>query len=90
MSITVYILKLADNTYYTGMTNNTERRFKQHNAGDCNYTSTRLPFQCVFKYDMPNYKYGRWLEKKIKHAGAKNYLATLDIKFAKDILYNII
>lgn len=30
---TVYILQCADNTFYTGITNNPERRLKEHNSG---------------------------------------------------------
>jgi len=29
----VYILKCADNSYYTGVTNNIERRIAEHNSG---------------------------------------------------------
>lgn len=29
----VYILKCSDNTYYTGITNNLEKRLIQHNEG---------------------------------------------------------
>ena len=30
----VYILKCADNSYYTGVTNNLEKRFNEHQSGD--------------------------------------------------------
>jgi putative endonuclease len=30
----VYIVKCADETYYTGYTNNLNRRIEQHNQGD--------------------------------------------------------
>lgn len=33
MSWYVYILKLENNTYYTGITNNIDRRLKQHTKG---------------------------------------------------------
>ena len=29
----VYILKCSDNSYYTGFTNNIERRLNEHNSG---------------------------------------------------------
>jgi len=45
----VYILKCNDNSYYTGHTDNIEKRIAEHNlnAYDC-YTSSRLPIEVVF------------------------------------------
>lgn len=40
----VYILRCADSTLYTGITNHLERRLKAHNAGTASkYTRTRRP-----------------------------------------------
>lgn len=42
----VYILKCADGTLYTGITNNLERRIRQHNGelvGGAKYTRVRRP-----------------------------------------------
>ncbi len=42
----VYLAKCADDTLYTGITNNLERRMKQHNGklqGGARYTSGRRP-----------------------------------------------
>ena len=46
----VYILECADHTYYTGVTNNLERRLEQHQAGinPKSYTYTRRPVNLVF------------------------------------------
>jgi len=46
----VYILKCSDNSYYTGITNNIERRFSEHqnSINPESYTSSRLPVQLVF------------------------------------------
>lgn len=39
-----YILKCKDNTYYTGWTNNLEKRIKDHNDGKgAKYTKPRRP-----------------------------------------------
>ena len=44
----VYILKCADDTYYTGYTNDLKRRIKQHNAGEgAKYTKGRRPVELV-------------------------------------------
>jgi putative endonuclease len=45
----VYILHLRDDTYYTGITVNLEKRFKQHASGKgSKYVRSRLPFEVVF------------------------------------------
>lgn len=45
----VYILKCADESLYTGWTNNLERRVKTHNNGKgAKYTKSRLPVELVY------------------------------------------
>jgi putative endonuclease len=46
----VYILKCKDGSYYTGVTNDVERRVEEHQAGISlsAYTYTRRPVQLVF------------------------------------------
>jgi putative endonuclease len=49
----VYILKCADNTLYTGITNELYRRLDEHENGrnpQC-YTFNRRPVQLVFQQD---------------------------------------
>jgi putative endonuclease len=43
----VYILKCSDGTYYTGSTNNIEKRLIAHNSGKtgAKYTKSRRPVQ---------------------------------------------
>lgn len=44
-----YIVKCSDDTYYTGWTNNLEKRIKSHNAGTgAKYTRPRLPVTLVY------------------------------------------
>ena len=44
-----YILRCADNTLYTGMTNDLEKRLAAHNAGTAaKYTRGRSPVELVF------------------------------------------
>ena len=46
----VYILKCADNTYYTGITNNIKRRIQQHDTNKgAKYTKGRGPFSLVYR-----------------------------------------
>ena len=39
----VYILKCFDNTFYTGCTNDLEKRLERHKKGFVHYTSDKLP-----------------------------------------------
>jgi putative endonuclease len=46
----VYLLKCRDKSYYTGHTDDLEKRLAQHHSkafADC-YTATRLPVELVF------------------------------------------
>ncbi len=45
----VYILKCSDDTYYTGWTNDLEKRIEKHNQGKgAKYTRCRLPVKLVY------------------------------------------
>ena len=45
----VYIVKCSDETYYTGYTNNIEKRFKAHNEGKgAKYTRSRGPVELLY------------------------------------------
>lgn len=44
-----YILECSDGTFYTGWTNDPERRMSQHNKGKgARYTKTRRPVKMVY------------------------------------------
>ena len=44
-----YIVKCSDETYYTGWTNNLEKRIQTHNAGKgAKYTKVRRPVELVY------------------------------------------
>ncbi len=46
----VYILRCNDGSYYTGHTDNLEKRLSEHSMSKYNgYTSTRLPVELVFQ-----------------------------------------
>ena len=49
MTAYTYILKCADNTFYTGWTTNLENRLKTHNQGKgAKYTRSRLPVILIY------------------------------------------
>ncbi|HXC04005.1 MAG TPA: GIY-YIG nuclease family protein [Bacteroidia bacterium] len=64
----VYILLCADESYYTGITNNPEQRLMQHNSGkDVNaYTYSRRPVTMVYCEKFMYYHLAISWEKRIK------------------------
>ena len=49
MTWSCYILRCADDTLYTGITNDLAKRLAAHNAGTAaKYTKTRIPVEVVF------------------------------------------
>jgi putative endonuclease len=48
----VYILRCADDSYYTGHTDNLEKRIGEHQTGVCGgYTAERLPAELVWSQE---------------------------------------
>lgn len=63
-----YILKCADDTFYTGYTNNLEKRLAQHNAGKgAKYTRARRPCRLVFQECFETKQEAMHREYEIKH-----------------------
>jgi len=51
----VYLLRCADGSLYTGITNDVERRCQQHAAGTAaRYTRGRLPVDLVYQETQPD------------------------------------
>jgi predicted GIY-YIG superfamily endonuclease len=72
MSFWVYILHCADNSYYTGYTDNLEKRIVEHQTGEIEgYTSTRLPVTLVFADEFPTREEALTREWQIKGWGRK-------------------
>lgn len=65
----VYMLRSFKNgKYYVGISENVNRRLREHNAGKLETTSKNKPFVLVFKKEYVDYKLARkheaWLKKK--------------------------
>ncbi|MFA5310038.1 MAG: GIY-YIG nuclease family protein [Dehalococcoidales bacterium] len=67
MSFWVYILECADRSYYTGHTDDLEKRLAGHEQKvfKC-YTSTRLPVKLVFCDEFPSREDAFARERQIK------------------------
>lgn len=63
----VYILRCGDDSLYTGVTCDMERRLQQHNAGTASrYTRSRLPAILVYQEPQPNHSLALKRELAIK------------------------
>jgi len=77
MIIKLYILILADKTFYTGITKDLQRRLSEHSAGQSKSTCKALPVKLIHSEEFPSYKEARKKEKYIKNFGAKRYLTKI-------------
>lgn len=62
-----YILKCSDDSYYTGVTNDVQRRFWEHQIGNIpGYTHSRRPVELVWSSDDVDIVSAIAAEKQIK------------------------
>ena len=79
MSWFVYILKCEDNTLYTGITNDKEKRLSQHNNGKASkYTRARLPVEMVYCESSDTRSTASKREWQIKQLTRKQKLKLID------------
>jgi len=64
----VYILQCADNSLYTGCTNNLEKRIRQHNESKsgAHYTKIRRPIKLIYSENFKTLAEARKREAEIK------------------------
>lgn len=64
----VYILRCADGSYYTGHTDDLDRRIGQHQAGECDdgYTATRRPVTLIWSQECTTREEALAAEMQIK------------------------
>ncbi len=78
---TVYILKCADNTLYTGITNNLERRLQQHEEGQgAKYTRGRAPLKLLYTETCENRSLASKREWEVKRLSRAEKLALMSKK----------
>ncbi|MFN5867129.1 MAG: GIY-YIG nuclease family protein, partial [Candidatus Kapaibacterium sp.] len=64
----LYILECRDGTYYTGSTQDIERRLYEHQNGlGANYTRKRLPVRLVFCQEFSSISDAFYREQQIKN-----------------------
>ena len=63
----LYMLRCADGTLYTGISNRLEIRVKNHSSGKgARYTKTRLPVELVFSRKIGTYSQALKRERRYK------------------------
>ncbi len=85
MNYYFYILKCADSSYYTGVTNNIDRRVAEHiNGNDIRcYTFSRRPLELVYSESFPEIDYAIRREKQIKGWSRKKKEALISGNYHK-------
>jgi putative endonuclease len=86
----VYILKCNDGTYYTGVTNNIEKRIGEHNSNSSvtTYTFKRRPVRLVYSQQFNDIKQAIELEKQIKGWSRRKKEALINEDWEKLKLYS--
>lgn len=62
----VYIIECEDKKLYTGMTDNIERRYKEHQRKGSHFTSYNHPTKLLYKESFPDKNQAAKREKQIK------------------------
>lgn len=86
----VYILKCSDGSYYTGITNDVERRFAEHQNGEVegSYTHTRRPVELVYYDYFHNVNNAIAFEKQVKGWSRKKKEALINSDWDKLKLFS--
>lgn len=81
----VYILLCSDNSYYTGITNNIDKRLVEHNNSldKKSYTFSRRPVKVVYKESFQDPNDAIVWEKRIKGWSRKKKEALINGDFEK-------
>jgi len=75
----VYILECRDKSYYTGVTNNLDRRISEHeNNKYKSYVSNRKPFKLVYHSIFNDINAAIDFEKKVKGWSRKKKIALIN------------
>lgn len=79
----VYILKCSDNTFYTGVTSNIDKRLTEHIDGKHknSYTFNRRPLSLEFYAEFSNVQQAITKEKQIKKWSQKKKVALINGDF---------
>jgi putative endonuclease len=85
MVLFVYIVECSDSSFYTGVTNDLDRRIAEHNEGFNSkaYTFSRRPVKLVYFEDHSDPYYAIAREKQIKGWSRNKKIAMIEGKWEK-------
>jgi putative endonuclease len=77
----LYVLQCADQTFYTGITTDLERRIEEHNHSKlgAKYTKSRRPVKLVYSKKFRNRSLASKEEVRIKHLSREKKLELVRI-----------
>jgi len=76
------MLLCRDGSYYVGHTDDLDRRFAQHQAGEgCRYTTTRRPVSLVWSEEFASRDEAKAAELQLKHWSRAKKQALIDGRF---------
>lgn len=86
----VYILKCSDGSYYTGVTNDLEKRLGEHNSNFSvtSYTYKRRPVKLVYSQQFNDINQAIELEKQIKGWSRRKKEALINGDWDKLVFYS--
>ena len=87
----VYIVKCRDDSYYTGITNDIERRLEEHNFGESpdSYTVIRRPVKLVFVETFNDFAIAEQWEKRLKGWSRRKKEALIESNWEKLKEYSV-
>lgn len=84
MNFWAYVLRCADESFYTGHTDNLERRVGRHQAGEADgYTKSRLPVQLAWSQAFPSREEALAAEHQIKGWSRKKKEAMIRVDWGE-------
>ena len=79
------LLSSKDNKFYTGSTNNLQRRLQEHNSGNVKSTRNRRSLQIIYYEACINEKDAQQREKYLKSGMGKRYLKNRLKRYLEDL-----
>ena len=77
----IYIIRCADNTLYTGISNHLEKRIGSHNSGNgAKYTKGRGPVELIYKEKSQDKSTASKREAEIKKLTKKEKLKLIGLR----------
>ena len=77
----VYIVRCSDDTLYTGVTKDLDRRIEEHNSGSgAKYTRSRTPVELVWSETKPSRSEAQKREHEIKSFSREKKLELINVR----------